>query len=330
MARSRFGENQIKDEDLLTEAEHLAVDHSTVSGIASSHSDLVDDEPEKHRLINDAGTSSTDLLSAEKILAAIAANGTTILYQDTDPEVGDGSALAYLIQTTTGDIWCKDVEGYSTDLCSGGTASCYSALYGSTAARAFDDSFDVTNGTLFQRDTGTNVWIQYQFASAQIIKRVALYPRDGYLDRYPSSFKIMGSNTGAFSGEETTIETFTGITTPSSAAWEYFAFDNANAYTYYRIEMLTIINGSGYCDISEVEMHGISSYTWQKIWDNSDYLTDTVHATTDHSTILGVPTISGYTGQIDVLTSVSGSNYTKGIMYFDDGLLTTFSGGIPV
>ena len=33
MARSRLGENQIRDEDLLTEAEHLVVDHSTCSGV---------------------------------------------------------------------------------------------------------------------------------------------------------------------------------------------------------------------------------------------------------------------------------------------------------
>jgi hypothetical protein len=33
MARSRLGEEQIRDEVVLTEAEHLVVDHSTCSGV---------------------------------------------------------------------------------------------------------------------------------------------------------------------------------------------------------------------------------------------------------------------------------------------------------
>lgn len=43
MARSKFGESQIKEEDLLTEAEHDARDHSTVSsGIPQTSLDLSD------------------------------------------------------------------------------------------------------------------------------------------------------------------------------------------------------------------------------------------------------------------------------------------------
>jgi hypothetical protein len=62
-----------------------------------------------------------------------------------------------------------------------------------------------------------------------------------------------------------------------------------------------------------------------------DVLSETEHSVLDHSGVPGTyTTVSGYTGNIEVLTSVSGSNYTKGIMYFEDGILTTFSGGIQV
>ncbi len=41
--------------------------------IPADHSDLSDDEPTKHRLINDAGTSATELWSASKINTEITA-----------------------------------------------------------------------------------------------------------------------------------------------------------------------------------------------------------------------------------------------------------------
>jgi len=52
-----------------------------------AHTDIADDEPEKHRLINDAGTATTDLWSAAKIsseLSSLSASTHTHDHEDLD------------------------------------------------------------------------------------------------------------------------------------------------------------------------------------------------------------------------------------------------------
>lgn len=55
-------------------------------------------------------------------------------------------------------------------------------------------------------------------------------------------------------------------------------------------------------------------------------LTEEEHINWDHTGISGCQPAGGYTGNFDVVTAISGSDYTKATLYFDNGILTTVSG----
>lgn len=303
MARSFLRENQIKDEHLLTEQEHEDFDHTTLSGIVSDHSELNDDEPEKHRVINDDSTTSTDLWSAEKIDAMLTATGAKFIYQDHDPDADDGNDLDVLLQTTTGDFWKKDDATYGSDQCNGGTASGRPS-YAVQVNEAFDNNTD----TYCQLQTTTDTWIQYQFTAAKQIMLLKLYGNEGSFNYWPDEFYLYASNTGSFSGEEVELTHETGITSPSDKNIpQEYSFINENSYTYYRIVCPSGSGGGGgfWVQFSEIEMMEVDGFSWQKIWEN---------------------THNGYTGNFEVITAISGSDYTKATLYFDDGILTTVSG----
>ena len=64
MARSRISENQLIDEDVLSEEEHLNFDHSTISGVPNSFLDLTDTPSEydndKLLISTESGVNFTD------------------------------------------------------------------------------------------------------------------------------------------------------------------------------------------------------------------------------------------------------------------------------
>lgn len=80
----------------------------------------------------------------------------------------------------------------------------------------------------------------------------------------PKNWTIEASNTGAFSGEEVTLDTRTGETTWTKAtssnygtAWNEYLFTNSTAYRYWRIN-ITANNGHGtYLIFAEMEMFAL-------------------------------------------------------------------------
>ena len=80
----------------------------------------------------------------------------------------------------------------------------------------------------------------------------------------PKDWTIEASNTGAFSGEEVTLDTRAGETTWTQAtssnygsAWNEYTFTNSTAYRYWRIN-ITANNGHGtYLIFAEMEMFEI-------------------------------------------------------------------------
>ena len=65
---------------------------------------------------------------------------------------------------------------------------------------------------------------------------------------------------------------------------------------------------------------------------DADVITEEEHASLDHTGIPGCSgtTFSGagYSGDVDIVTEISDGTFSKGVGTFENGLLTTFSGGV--
>jgi len=69
----------------------------------------------------------------------------------------------------------------------------------------------------------------------------------------PKDWTFEGSNTGAWGGEETVLDTVTGESF-TQQEWKDYTFDNSTSYRYYRIDV-TANNGDGtYLVVQEMEM----------------------------------------------------------------------------
>jgi hypothetical protein len=94
----------------------------------------------------------------------------------------------------------------------------------------------------------------FTFEEKGYIDRVIIRARDGAGEgaQGPSDFTIEGSNTGAFGGEETTLDTQTNETFTDGQS-KVYDFSNANAYKFYRINITDTDQGS-YVGWREVEV----------------------------------------------------------------------------
>lgn len=127
------------------------------------------------------------------------------------------------------------------------------------AWRAFDHDIGASNFWL--TDTTTTGWLQYKFevdaGHDDQYARVDEYRITGSgsdTARSPKNWTLLGSTTGAFSGEEVTLDTQTGITWSSSQE-RTFSFSNTNGYIYYRLNV-TLNNGSNYVEVDEMKLYG--------------------------------------------------------------------------
>ncbi len=74
------------------------------------------------------------------------------------------------------------------------------------------------------------------------------------VNRAPTAWTFEGSNTGAFAGEETILDTQTGITGWVSATYKQFTFVNTTKYRYYRINITLAATATG-PELLEVKMY---------------------------------------------------------------------------
>jgi len=120
------------------------------------------------------------------------------------------------------------------------------------AWQAFDKVNSGEDGWLASATSG---WLQYQFATAQIIKMYSLLSRNTGNPCPPKSWTLKASNTGDFTGEEVTLDTQTDITDWATSAntKKTFNFTNTTAYLYYRI-IITESNDALYVGFGEVQM----------------------------------------------------------------------------
>jgi len=133
---------------------------------------------------------------------------------------------------------------YTEDLCTGGIASA-SGEYNPPnwpATGAFDDITGHTtgDGTGWGSRSEDIAWLQYEFGTQKMIRKLTMLSYSNtdplIINRAPTTFTLEASNTGVFSGEETTLLAVTGISWSHGEKKEW-TFENTNSYRYYRIVM---------------------------------------------------------------------------------------------
>lgn len=121
-----------------------------------------------------------------------------------------------------------------------GVASASSELSSSFQAHEAMDGFITSYWVSSSGDTSG--YLQYAPSSSE---RVVEYKirRSPVSGTEPVTFSLKASNTGAFSGEETTLDTQTSITWGADYEKQY-SFTNTNTYDYYRLDIGAINGGS--------------------------------------------------------------------------------------
>lgn len=106
-------------------------------------------------------------------------------------------------------------------------------------------------------DVVSTGWWQIQFAAAQTIGLYRMRTHASFVARMPRDWRLLGSNTGAFSGEETVIDTVAGQSF-SGDSYVDFTCDNPGSFTYYRID-ITDNNGDTRIGIGDLELLAVGT-----------------------------------------------------------------------
>ena len=104
--------------------------------------------------------------------------------------------------------------------------------------------------------------ITYQFSEAQTLGAYTIGPRTPngttyYPTKHPSAWTLKASNTGAFAGEEVTLDTQTGQTCPPPAERTVYAIGSPASYTYYRFDFTAAgpqAGTTGYLYVGEITL----------------------------------------------------------------------------
>jgi hypothetical protein len=141
------------------------------------------------------------------------------------------------------------------------TANNLPSPYISSASTEYDANyaawkvFDGNGGTQWSTSIAAiPCWIKIDLGTSYIVTRYDI--TNGSATSYaPNDFQLEGSNTGAFGGEETVLDTQTDITWASFPLLKSYSFSNSTGYRYYRLYISTT-NGGGYCDLTALELYG--------------------------------------------------------------------------
>jgi F5/8 type C domain len=171
------------------------------------------------------------------------------------------------VEVVDGKIKLKVIEtigaGYTEDVTPNMTANNAPSPYVVSASgnysgyypwKAFNGTTtDNTDGWLMNSQTA---WISFNFGSTKTIKQYALKVRnasDGPT-MVPKEWTFEGSNTGAFTGEQTVLDTQMNQTTWGQTEKRFFPINNNTAYRYYRLNISQNNGNATYIGIGEIEM----------------------------------------------------------------------------
>jgi hypothetical protein len=195
------------------------------------------------------------------VSGTFAPNGTSgshvILQSDTP------SSVAYFYPATLGTVTYVDAtdidsSGYglvnqvptmtSTTAPAGTVSRSADGGYGSASWKAFDKV--ISGDNCWSPGSGTTGWLQFAFdngLSAKVISSYTIYsPGAGW--GKVSAWTLLGSNTGAFGGEETTLDTQTGQSTYP----KIYTISSPASFVYYR---LNVTDGASWVSILELYLN---------------------------------------------------------------------------
>jgi hypothetical protein len=142
-----------------------------------------------------------------------------------------------------------------------GTVSASSSYSASPAYEAFDGVYNQVGSNLWNNNTGTGFpcWLQYEFATATVITQYSICTQE--TSRSPTAFSLQASNTGAFTGEQVTLDSESGITSWSPmSAFNAYTFSNTTAYSYYRLVITAVVSDPNYAGITELRLTNPSGH----------------------------------------------------------------------
>ncbi len=180
-------------------------------------------------------------------------NGASGWYSDGDFIFTDSLRKVVIGSDTTSAVFevitDKATGTYTSDRCTGGTASASEEATGKPASNAFDDN----NSTYWSNDGNLSAWLRYDFGdeNGKVIAKYRIYFEGSHYDSSPSDWTFRASNDLA---SWTTLDTQSGVTW-SSNGWKEFVFPNGNRYRYYEL-LITDNQGTtdNYVSINEMEM----------------------------------------------------------------------------
>jgi len=156
-------------------------------------------------------------------------------------------------QVTVLDGSVDQIPDMTSNTAPSGTASASTELSASWAAwKAMDDE---TGSTAWAAvNSAMPQWLQYAFTTPTYIEGYSLLERTGFhLTQMAKSWVIYGSNTGAFAGEETTLDTQTNQVF-SGGVKNVYAFATPPTLQYYRIIVSATQDGVSQLSIGEFEL----------------------------------------------------------------------------
>lgn len=164
--------------------------------------------------------------------------------------INTGSSANYLVDASGGKVTptassVSDQTATHTGNTSGGNIASASTEYsGQPAWKAFDKVTGSGSGAgTWVTNSVPTGWIQYQFASARTIGIYTITSGNGYASRAPNTWTLKASNTGAFTGEEATLDTRSGETSWSAGGQtRTYTIASPASFIYYRL-IVTANNG---------------------------------------------------------------------------------------
>lgn len=182
--------------------------------------------------------------------------------------VNAGSSSNYTVDTTNGLV--KPTTAAGSDVSPTMTSNTAPSPYVISASsedvsgnlgpawRASDNS--VASGFGWRATTGAGSWWKIDFGSSTSVGSYTITSRTDTAANQPTAWTLQGSATGSFSGEQTTVDTQSGITWSGGAGEaKTFTLSGSANYRYYRLAF-SAVNGGGAIVLSEIRFFGPTTF----------------------------------------------------------------------
>lgn len=179
----------------------------------------------------------------------------------------------------------------------------------STAAGAAANIIDSDPATVWVSNGTATATVTFDLTTARTIYHIWIMGdsnSSSTIQRAPTSFTVLGSNTGAFGGEEVTLLTVSGAANWTQGEERTYTLTTTGSYRYYRISMTANELGSGSYRLASVSL-----------WDTAWRFKRVGYATLDIASgalVLSAPYRGGYAvASQQVSTSSSGVEHALNV-----------------